>query len=353
MPDVKHVNRHTTSDGFLTTTVSIGVVDGDGVYVLKKITTPYIPNTYDKMVSCVAASMEAMRGQYSIVEDRATQAGDTAWDYWFRLAMSLTWSTGDRYVLYKINPINGLPALIDCNFSVHTGRPTTLNKNYTQVDKCFDYVKKIYDTQESVSLPYHAFSDYGATTGIQFDGLPALQHGIDAPLVANQHMKLSDSPELHWVNVGMHMVSPHTRTNYAPFYTMPENMVNIANKLLSNATAVKSTSIATQVMAPYPVQWRTSQPALAQAMQVATAKLVGEQNYKKFFGPPGSAMNVAMGAAYFVMRPHTNQMHLKAMYTQDDKVMPLASGNAAFVRDITPTGVRNRYLQALMLLGVG
>jgi len=210
---------------------------------------------------------------------------------------------------------------------------------------------KIYDNRKSVSLPYHAFSDYGATTGIQLGGLPALQHGIDAPLVANQHMKVSDLSELHWVNVGMHMVSPRTITEYAPYYSMASGMVDIANELLNDTTAVKSTSIATQVMAPYPVQWRTSQPALAQAMEVATAKLVGEQNYKKCFGPPGDAMNVAMGAAYFVMRPHTNQMHLKAMYGQDDKVMPLDSATA-FSRDITATGVRNRYLQSLMMMGV-
>ena len=125
----------------------------------------------------------------------------------------------------------------------------------------------------------------------------------------------------------------------------------VTDAFISASKAVQSTSIATQVMAPYPVQWRTSQPALAQAMEVATVKLVGEQNYKRFFGPPGSAMNVAMGAAHYVMRPHTNQMHLKAMYSQDDRVMPMDS-NAAFVRDITATGVRNRYLQALMVLGV-
>ena len=166
-------------------------------------------------------------------------------------------------------------------------------------------------------------------------------------------MKITDSPELQWINVAMHMINGKTTLNY----TGPQNShrlyTYIMNALQKSNDVEWSSKFATQIMAPYPVQWSTSDAALSQAMEIAAMKLVGHDNYKRYLGAPGSAMNVTMGAAYFVIKPQLHQMHLKAMYTQDDKVMPLADGNAAYVRDITPTGVRNRYLQALMVLGVG
>lgn len=353
MPTVKNISRHETTDGFVTTTAAIGVVNDqgshNGVYVLKKIQSAATPSTYEEMVSCVAASMAAMRGQYKVVEARQHE-GYNPWRRWFQIAMGLTWSTGDRQLLYKINPINGLPALVDCNFpqagtqQPKVGFPST---GYSKSNDCFNYIQHHTYDENDMSPPYHAFSQYGVLTGA--DG-NTFHHGIDVPLVATDHMKDSDEQELHWANVAMHMVTWRTPI-FIPGRTLAGVTEDIVNEL-SSSPAARSTSIATQVIAPYPVQWRTSDAALSQAMQVSTTKLVGEQNYKKYFGPPGDAMNVAMGAAFFCERPHTNQIHLKAMYGQNDKSMPLDNATA-FARDITPNGARNRYLQALMQLGAG
>ena len=358
MVNVKNVTQHTTNDGFVTTTVLLGVVDDttndNGVYALRVIDSATTPDSYESMKSCVAAAMTAMRGQYKVVKDKSEQQNVDTWQTWFNMARGLTWSPGNRFVLYRMNEINGLPALLGVYAPQVTAKPGgNLNANYTRVDDCFNYIKNHEFAQQGMTPPYHAFSQYGVTSAT---GIPTVQpfvHGINVPLVSTDHMKHSDSDELHWVNAAMHMVSPATQHTTLANRQLGGVHGTIASQLeRAMASAPRITSIATQVMAPYPVQWRTSEAALVQALQVATVKLVGEQNYKKCFGPPGDAMNVAVGAAYFVVRPHTNQMHLKAMYGQDDKVMPLDSATA-FSRDITATGVRNRYLQALMVLGAG
>ena len=162
-------------------------------------------------------------------------------------------------------------------------------------------------------------------------------------------MKTTDSLELQWINVAMHMLTDKSKTGYKGPNNNHPTFSSIVRALKKKQQW--SSQFATQIIAPYPVQWSTSSLALDQAMEMAAIKLVGHDNYKKYLEERGSALNVVMGAAYFVIKPQTNQMHLKAMYSQDDRVMPMDS-NAAFVRDITATGVRNRYLQALMVLGV-
>ena len=68
MVNVKNVTQHTTNDGFVTTTVLMGVVDDEvnhnGVYALRVIDSAAAPYSYESMKSCVAAAMTAMRGQY-------------------------------------------------------------------------------------------------------------------------------------------------------------------------------------------------------------------------------------------------------------------------------------------------
>lgn len=359
MVQVKNVTTHTVTEGFVTTTVLLGVVDDEvncnGVYALRVIDSVGQPDSYEAMKNCVAATMTAMRGQYDIVKEQSEQQKTDTWKMWFSMAHGLTWSPGKRFVLYRMNEINGLPALLGCyaqNAVAKAGG--TLNQNYASVDFCFNYILQHKFSQQGIAPPYHAFSQYGVSSATSNSGTSAFEHGINVPLVSTDHMKHGDSDELHWVNAAMHMVSPTTTHTVGANIALPGVNGSIARELerAMAGSLPLTTSIATQVMAPYPVQWSTSKAALAQALQVAAVKLVGEQNYKKYFGPPGDAMNVVMGAAYFVMRPHTNQMHLKAMYNQDDKVMPLDSATA-FARDITSMGVRNRYLQALMVLGVG
>ena len=357
MVNVKNITQHTTTDGVVTTTVMLGVVNDqgndNGVYALRLIHSTGAPNSYDSMKDCVAAAMTAMRGQYGVVKDNSEQQGEDTWRTWFNMAVGLTWSPGTRAILYRMNEVSGLPALIDCYAqNVPVPAAGTLNGNYTEAQRCYQYILDRKFAQQGMAPPHHAFSQYGVTSATGGGGTPFV-HGINVPLVSTDHMKHGDAEELHWVNAAMHMVLPRTTYSFTPKTSLPGVQGIIPRALEARRpTAPRTTSVATQVMAPYPVQWRTSEAALAQAMQVATVKLVGEQNYAKYFGPPGDAMSVAMGAAYFVVRPHTNQMHLKAMYSQDDRVMPLDSATA-FSRDITATGVRNRYLQALMVLGAG
>ena len=78
-------------------------------------------------------------------------------------------------------------------------------------------------------------------------------------------------------------------------------------------------------------------------MEIITKKLVGLDNYKKHMAIRGDAMNVAMAAAYYCIRPSTNQIRLQTIYTQESKIMP--NDSQAFVRDMT--GARTKYLTAL------
>lgn len=349
--------RHAYVDDNVETTVAIGLVQNaaelNGVYVLKTIDTEDSPTKYDEVVKCIAATMNALRGQYEQIE---SYAPGHARRVWFNLARCLTYASGERHILYKINPMNGLPSFVYCNIPNNVEHPELVRGNKYM---CAELYEKLQtnDWHQNQTSPYQAFSTYGNLLEVPLDG-PEYVSGFHFPLVADQHMKLSDSPDLQWLNVAMHMVTKETPPLSASIAlsdieTSSNTYSDIIFDLSTKSTVQSSIVFASQIMSPYPVQWSTSDAGLTQAMEIAAIKLVGHDNYKKYLEEQGSAMNVIMGAAYFVMRPQTNQMHLKTMYTQDDKVMPLASGNAAFVRDITPTGVRNRYLQALMLLGVG
>ena len=351
--EVNNDMAYTTVDNNVTTTVAIGLVENttkdNGVYLLKTITTEKSPETYDDMVRCTAATIDALRGQYKKIQSDAEAVSANEWNTWCELARCLTFTSGERNILYKINPINGLPSFVYCeipNQAEHRVQPRG------NPSVCAQLYKNIKDKKWLVkpTSPYQAFSEYGNI--LQTNVKQKIISGIDTPVVANQHMKITDSPELQWINVAMHFVHDSTPVTYTGLQNENTNYQQIMNRLKRKPEGW-SNQFATQIMAPYPVQWSTSDAARSQAMEIAAMKLVGHENYKRYLGAPGSAMNVTMGAAYFVIKPQLHQMHLKAMYTQDDKVMPLASGNAAFVRDITPTGVRNRYLQALMLLGVG
>lgn len=352
MVSVSNTMGFTTVDDNVETTVAIGLVTGsekhDGVYLLKTIYTDESPGTYDDMVRCTAATMHALRGQYEKIQSDAqvVDPPQDAWETWCELARCLTYTNQDRYILYKINPMNGLPSFVYCEVPNAAEHKVQVRGNRSA---CTELYEKIKDRTwlSTASSPYQAFSQYGNI--LQTTLASKVISGVDTPIVANQHMKTTDSLELQWINVAMHMLTDLRPTTYKGLHNAHPQYSSIASTLKQDQQW--SSQFATQIIAPYPVQWSTSSLALDQAMEMAAIKLVGHDNYKKYLEERGSAMNVVMGAAYFVIKPQTNQMHLKAMYSQDDRVMPMDS-NAAFVRDITATGVRNRYLQALMVLGV-
>ena len=356
MAPVSNMMAYTTVDDNVIITTSIGLVensgDNDGVYLLKTINTKTSPKTYDEMVKCTAATVDALRGQYDKIENDARSASPRhdAWSTWVKLASCLTYAPGNRHILYKINPLNGLPSFVYCKVPYVGDHNVDCYGDSDVCDKIFETIKS-NQWNNTRSSPYHAFSQYGEMLHTALE--QKVISGVDTPIVANQHMKITDSPELQWINVAMHMINGKTTLKYTGPQNTHKQYTDIMEKLRKSKDFEWSSKFATQIMAPYPVQWSTSDAALSQAMEIAAMKLVGHENYKRYLGAPGSAMNVTMGAAYFVIKPQLHQMHLKAMYTQDDKVMPMADGNATYVRDITPTGVRNRYLQALMVLGVG
>ncbi len=338
---------HATSDGHVTNKVSIGVVrnqgEKNGLYVHSMIDSPP-PASYSDRKKNIAATVAAMRGQYDIVYDQNKGDATKAWNAWHEMAMRLTYSYGQRGVLYKINPINGMLCLVDYWTSLPTKRLNSgIPISGSKTIDCFNYIKEALFRNDTHAPPYLAFSHNGSRvsgtlkSGGTLDGVA----GVTFPLVETEHMKHSDTQELSWVNVGLNMV---TRT--VPIFlpkTMNAAYTSIKDNLIDYDDQSPTSAIATQAVAPYPVQWRSNDVALAQAMEIATQKLVGTENFKKHFGLPGDAMNVAMGAAYFCMKPSANQIHLKTMYTQEDRVMP--NDSQAFVRDMT--GSRTKYLEAL------
>ena len=135
----------TTVDDNVETTVAIGLVTGsekhDGVYLLKTIYTYKSPTTYDDMVSCTAATMHALRGQYEKIQSdaQAVSPSQNAWETWCELARCLTYTRGKRYILYQINPMNGLPSFVYCQV------PSQLNTTFMRGNKKFvkSYMKKL------------------------------------------------------------------------------------------------------------------------------------------------------------------------------------------------------------------
>lgn len=339
---------HATSDGHVTNKVSIGVVrnqgDKNGLYVHSMIDSP-TPASYSDRKKNIAATVAAMRGQYDIVYDQNKGDATKAWNAWHEMAMRLTYSSGQRGVLYKINPINGMLCLVDYWTSSPTNRLSSgMPLLGPKTQNFFTYIQEARFRNDTHAPPYLAFSHNGARitgklqSGRTLDGVS----GVNLPLVDTEHIKHGDTHELNWVNVGLHMVSRFLRYNITQ-KSMNTDYTSIKDNLINYSDQSPTSAIATQAVAPYPVQWRSNDVALAQAMEIATQKLVGTENFKKHFGLPGDAMNVAMGAAYFCMKPSANQIHLKTMYTQEDRVMP--NDSQAFVRDMT--GARTKYLEAL------
>ena len=360
---VKNITTHSVKTPYVETTVSIGLAHGsrnqqdNRVYVLRRI-KHNVPTTHDELKACVASTMVAMRNQWQTIIADYPHDHKKAWEEYLNMATQLTWSGATQNVLYVLNSLNGLPSLVGYTTSARCV-PATFLQSYQYANDVFRHIKDQSESIDEMLPPYHAFAQYGTTITDATLLLSTFQAGIGAPLVANEHMyNETDEKQLQWANVAMHMyasdglTSTASRDNDLALSLNRDFTKNVAQRRVYNDIAKALTlpapgspivGVATQAIAPYPVQWRSNDVALAQAMEIAAQKLVGTDNFKKHLGLPGDAMNVAMGAAYFCMKPSANQIHLKTMYTQEDRVMP--NDSQAFVRDMT--GARTKYLEAL------
>lgn len=333
----------TTTSNNVTVTAAAGVKrDSNQSYVVvgRKIESEAI-TTYDDMINNIAQTITAMRGQYNIFE---TTYEDNAWKRWLEAGVRLAWAPGQRYALYQINSVNGVPSFMDaCNDEIFD--ITYADPNNNKLDEMYKYIENINNYNEhDVPPPYQAFAQYGTTLFSDLDFLKNCTVGIDIPVVSTEHMKISDSKELQWLNVAMHMVTKKVASQI----TDQTKTNALCGALFNSAPSTSATTIATQAVAPYPVQWKETNTALAQALEIAAAKLLGAQKMEHYMGHKGDAMNIIMGAAFFCIKPHKNQVHLKTMYSQSDKIMP--DDTRTYIRDISNSHVK--FIQALQDLNI-
>ena len=341
-PDLTNVLVHTARDSnSVTVTAAAGIChearDKKYVMVGRKIHNKAI-ESYDDMTNSIAQTVAAMRGQYHIFEDKYKEQ---AWQKWLETGVRLTWSPGARYALYELNSVNGRP----CFKSMAHEEACKSTEADTVKEAMYEYIEKIHNvSSKDVPPPYQAFARYGATLFSILDLKENCTVGVKIPVVSTEHMKSTDSSELQWLNVAMHMVTETVVQNLKA----ETSHLKLSKSLFQAAPTTSVTSVATQAVAPYPVQWKETSQALSQALEIAAGKLLGANAMEQHMGHKGDAMNVIMGAAYFCIQPHTNQVHLKTMYSQSDKIMP--DDTKTFIRDISNSHVK--FIQALQALSI-
>ena len=332
---------HTAKDSdSVTVTAAAGIGhEADRKYVMvgRKIYSKAI-TSYDDMKNSIAQTIAAMRGQYHIFQD---QFQEKAWHTWLETGVRLTWAPGARYALYELNSVNGRP----CFKTFAHSQRCTCNSNNAIAHKMYEHIQEMYDVSsqsKDVPPPYQAFARYGATLFSDLDFALNCTVGIDLPVVSTEHMKSTDSRELQWLNVAMHMVTLPVVQNLAP----DRSNLKFSKSLFTAVPSTSATTIATQAVAPYPVQWKETSRALSQALEIAAEKLLGSTTMQQHMGHKGDPMNVIMGAAYFCIQPHKNQVHLKTMYSQSDKIMP--DETKTFIRDMSNSHLK--FIEALQSL---
>ncbi len=333
---------HTAKDSNSVTVTAAAGINHDAedrkyVMVGRKIQSEAI-ESYDDMTNSIAQTVAAMRGQYHIFEDKYQH---NAWQKWLETGVRLTWAPGERYALYELNSVNGRP----CFKSMGHEKACKGTEADTVKEEMYKYIENIHNLlSEDVPPPYQAFARYGNTLFSDLDFKVNCTVGVDLPVVSTEHMKSTDSSELQWLNVALHMVTKNVVRNLKA----ETSHLNLSKSLFQAASTTSVTSVATQAVAPYPVQWKETSQALSQALEIAAGKLLGANTMQQHMAHKGDAMNVIMGAAYFCIQPHTNQVHLKTMYSQSDKIMP--DDTKTFIRDISNSHVK--FIQALQALSI-
>lgn len=346
---LKNVLLHTNHVRNTTITAAAGVntshPDRNFVQVHRQMTSGKI-KSYDDMVNSIAQTVTALRGQYHIFEDKYSHDKQKAWQEWLSTGVRLTWAPDSRYVLYEINSMDGVPTLNE--YYTENKPDASFNVGEESLRKeMYNYIKTLNEkTQDDIVPPYQAFAQYGAEVFADTSLASTCKVGIDLPLVSTDHMKIGDEKELQWLNVAMHMVTSGVVSTIGRRYLPLNKRRTVCN--IFKDTHTFATNIATQAVAPYPIQWKSTHEALAQALEIAAEKILGKNKMDKHMGYEGDAMNVIMGAVYFCIKPQANQVHLKTMYTQSDKIMP--RDTKSFIRDIGNSHVS--FLQALQNLAV-
>ena len=344
-PDLTNVLVHTARDSnSVTVTAAAGICheaeDRKYVMVGRKIQSEAI-KSYDDMTNSISQTVAAMRGQYHIFEDKYQ---DDAWQKWLETGVRLSWAPGERYALYELNSVNGRPCFKSMGHEKACESKEADTRD-TVKEAMYDYIQNIYNVQsKEVPPPYQAFAQYGNTLFSDLNFKENCTVGVHIPVVSTEHMKSTDSSELQWLNVAMHMVT----NTVAQKLKAKTSHLELSKSLFQAAPTTSVTSVATQAVAPYPVQWKETSQALSQALEIAAGKLLGANTMQQHMAHKGDAMNVIMGAAYFCIQPHTNQVHLKTMYSQSDKIMP--DDTKTFIRDISNSHVK--FIQALQALSI-